>query len=61
MHRACNLLVKQRTQLVNMMRGLLAEFGIDIPQGFERALLLARQVVDGATPAGGDRQVATCP
>ena len=33
MHRARNLLVKQRTQLVNMMRGLLAEFGIDIPQG----------------------------
>jgi transposase len=50
MHRARNLLVKQRTQLVNMMRGLLAEFGIDIPQGLERALLLARQVVDGAMP-----------
>jgi len=33
MHRARNLLVKQRTQLVNMMRGLLAEFGVDIPQG----------------------------
>ena len=50
MHRARNLLVKQRTQLVNMMRGLLAEFGIDIPQGLERALLMARQVVDGTTP-----------
>src|ERR1700675_1468137 len=50
MHRARNLLVKQRTQLVNMMRGLLAEFGIDIPQAPERALLMARQVVDGATP-----------
>ena len=33
MHRTRDLLVKQRTQLVNMMRGLLAEFGIDIPQG----------------------------
>src|ERR1700692_1551411 len=32
-HRARNLLVKQRTQLVNMMRGLLAEFGINIPEG----------------------------
>ena len=32
MHRARNLLVKQRTQLVNMMRGLLAEFGIDLPR-----------------------------
>jgi transposase len=37
MHRTRDLLVKQRTQLVNMMRGLLAEFGIDIPQGLERA------------------------
>jgi transposase len=50
MHRARNLLVKQRTQLVNMMRGLLAEFGIDIPEGLERALLMARRVVDGETP-----------
>ncbi len=50
MRRARNLLVKQRTQLVNMMRGLLAEFGIDIPVGLERALLMAQQVVDGATP-----------
>src|SRR3978361_504100 len=49
MHRARNLLVKQRTQLVNMMRGLLAEFGIDIPQGLERALLMARQVVQRKT------------
>ena len=49
-HRARNLLVKQRTQLVNMMRGLLAEFGIDIPEGLERALMMARQVVDGAAP-----------
>lgn len=50
MHRARDLLVKQRTQLVNMMRGLLAEFGIDIPEGLERALLMARHVVDGAAP-----------
>jgi transposase len=50
MHRARNLLVKQRTQLVNMMRGLLAEFGIDIPEGIERALLMAQQVADGTTP-----------
>ena len=33
MHRARDLLVKQRMQLVNMMRASLAEFGIDIPQG----------------------------
>ena len=50
MHRTRDLLVKQRTQLVNMMRGLLAEFGIAIPEGLERALLMARQVVDGTVP-----------
>ncbi len=44
LHRTRNLLVKQRTQLVNMIRGLLAEFGIDIPQGLLRALGLARQI-----------------
>jgi transposase len=50
MHRARDLLVKQRTQLVNMIRGLLAEFGIDIPKGLERALLMARRIVDGEAP-----------
>lgn len=50
MHRARDLLVRQRTQLVTMMRGLLAEFGIDIPEGLERALLMARQVVEGEIP-----------
>ena len=50
MHRARNLLVKQWTQLVNMMRGRLAEFGINISQGLERALMMARQIVDGAAP-----------
>ncbi|GGF51727.1 IS110 family transposase [Aliidongia dinghuensis] len=60
MHRARNLLVKQRTQLVNMMRGLLAEFGIDIPDGLERALLMARQMVKGTelgVPAAAGRVV----
>src|SRR5664279_4001096 len=50
MHRTRDLLVKQRTQSINMIRGLLAEFGIDIPKGLERALLMARQIVDGKTP-----------
>ena len=44
LHRSRNLLVKQRTQLVNMLRGLLAEFGIDIPEGLERALGLAHRI-----------------
>ena len=47
LHRTRNLLVKQRTQVVNMMRGLLAEFGIDIPEGLERALGLARKIAAG--------------
>src|SRR5271169_4024605 len=50
MHRTRDLLVKPRTQLVNMIRGLLAEFGVDIPKGLERALLMARQIVDGKAP-----------
>jgi hypothetical protein len=29
---------------------LLAEFGIDIPKGLERALLMARRIVDGEAP-----------
>ncbi len=33
LHRTRNLLVKQRTQLVNMIRGLLAEFGIEMARG----------------------------
>jgi transposase len=47
LHRVRNLLIGQRTQLVNMMRSMLAEFGIAIPLGLERALQMARQIVDG--------------
>jgi len=50
MHRTRDLLIKQRTQLINMIRSLLAEFGVDIPKGLERALLMARQIVDGKAP-----------
>ena len=51
MHRTRDLLVKQRTQSINMIRGLLAEFlGRRHPQGLERALLMARQIVDGKAP-----------
>ena len=51
MHRTCGLPVKQRMQLINMIRGLLAEFlALNIPKGLERALLMARQIVDGKSP-----------
>ena len=46
-HRARSLLIKQRTQLVNMMRSVLAELGIAIPVGVEKALQMARKIVDG--------------
>ena len=44
MHRTRDLLVKQRTQLVNMIRGLLAEFGIEIRRGIEQALMVTRRI-----------------
>jgi transposase len=44
LHRTRDLLGRQRTQLVNMTRGMLAEFGIVLPDGLERALGLARRV-----------------
>ena len=50
LHRTRDLLVKQRTQLVNMIRGLLAEFGIEMARGLRHALELARRTVDGRAP-----------
>lgn len=50
LHRTRDLLVKQRTQLVNMIRGLLAEFGIETARGLHRAISLAAQITDGAIP-----------
>jgi transposase len=50
LHRARDLLVKQRTQLVNMIRSLLAEFGIEICRGLHHALELAQRIAAGAMP-----------
>src|SRR6266404_4357301 len=47
LHRTRDLLVKQRTQLVNMIRGLLAEFGIEIARGLRHALELADRLSAG--------------
>lgn len=47
LHRTRELLVRQRTQAVNMIRGLLAEFGIAIPQGLSHALSVARRISEG--------------
>lgn len=50
LHRARDLIVRQRTHLVNMLRSLLAEFGIVIGQGIGRAISFAKDVVDGDHP-----------
>jgi transposase len=47
LHRTRDLLVRQRTQLVTMIRGLLAEFGINIPKGITNALAFVRRAVAG--------------
>jgi transposase len=49
-HRTRDLFVKQRTQLVNMIRGLLAEFGIEIRRGITHALSLAECIAAGDMP-----------
>ena len=50
LHRTRNLFVKQRTQLVNMIRSLLAEFGIEFRRGIEQALTLAKRIAAGDVP-----------
>ena len=42
------MLVNERKQLVNMIRGLLTEFGVDTPRGLDRALVTARQLASAA-------------
>jgi len=46
-HRARDLMVKQRTQMINMIRGLSSEFGLEAPRGLHQALTLARRLIDG--------------
>ena len=50
LHRTRDLLVKQRTQAVNMIRGLLAEFGIEMARGLHHALALAAKLSAGEAP-----------
>lgn len=49
-HRARSLIVRQRTQTINMLRGLLAEFGIVFAQGVGHAIRFARHVSQGHPP-----------
>ena len=48
-HRARDLLIRQRTQLVNMIRGQLAEFGIVVAKGIHHVLNLVARLLDGET------------
>ncbi len=46
-HSVRQALISQRTQLINMIRGLLAEFGIIIPRGIDHLRRLAREMQVG--------------
>ncbi len=51
LHRARDMVVRQRTQLSNMLRGLLGEFGVVIAQGIGSAVKFAKAVLDGNRPS----------
>jgi len=62
LHRVRDLLIRQRTQLVNMIRGQLAEFGIVLAKGIQHALRLVEGLLDGEAldlPALAARVVIT--
>ena len=46
-HRARNLLVRQRTQLINGLRGMVAEFGVYIARGLARVIGFAEDILAG--------------
>ncbi len=50
LHRARDLIVRQRTQTINMLRGLLAEFGIVFAQGVGHGIRFAKRVIAGDMP-----------
>ena len=47
LHRVRDLIVRQRTQIVNMLRGVLAEFGIVVRQGAGHAIAFVRRCLEG--------------
>jgi len=50
LHRTRDLIVRQRTQTINMLRAQLAEFGIVFPQGVGHATQFAKRVLEGEQP-----------
>lgn len=49
LNRARDLVVRQRTQTINMLRGLLAEFGIIFAQGVGHAVRFSKRLADKHT------------
>jgi transposase len=47
-HRARDFVVRQRTQLINMLRSLAAEFGITIARGVSRVIDFAKGIIEGS-------------
>jgi transposase len=58
-HRARELLVGQRTQMLNALRGHLAEIGVIAAQGAQNAYMLKRLAADGCDE-NGEIVVADC-
>ena len=55
-HKACDLLVRQRTQIVNAIRAHVGEFGVVVAKGIhnvDRLLDATRDLPDAARPAPG--------
>ncbi|MDJ0631132.1 MAG: IS110 family transposase [Rhodobacter sp.] len=50
LHRTRDLVVRQRTQLANMIRGLLREFCHVIPTGIEAVIAFAKRHLEGDRP-----------
>jgi len=50
LHRARDLVVRQRTQVINMIRGLLREFGHILPKGPGAAIRFAKSCLAGDLP-----------
>ena len=50
LHRTRDLLIRQRTQLVNLIRGQLAEFGIVLAKGIQHVRKFTGQLLGGETP-----------
>lgn len=50
LHRTRDLVVRQRTQTINMLRAQLAEFGIVFPRGVGHATQFAKRLFEGESP-----------